>query len=120
MILRGGFGFPAALTHGFPTGSPEQTVARTYHDRMAQELPILYIKRGCSWCDEAIEFLDGHGVGYRLKDVSNDADAMTEMQKKSGQTKAPTLDWKGRILADFGTDELVPFLREQNVKLEDS
>ncbi|MES2695282.1 MAG: hypothetical protein V4773_17535 [Verrucomicrobiota bacterium] len=42
------------------------------------------------------------------------------MQKKSGQTKAPTLDWKGKILADFGTDELVPFLRDRNVKLEDS
>ena len=87
---------------------------------MARELPILYTKRGCPWCDEAVEFLDGHGVGYRLVDVSNDASAFAEMQRKSGQTKAPTLDWNGKILADFGNDELVPFLRDQNVKLEDS
>lgn len=87
---------------------------------MAKELPILYIKRGCPWCQEAVEFLDGHGIGYRLKEVTGDAAAFTEMQKKSGQTKAPTLDWNGKILADFGTDELVPFLRDQNVKLEDS
>ena len=87
---------------------------------MAKELPILYTKRGCPWCTEAVEFLDGHGIGYRLKEVTSDAGAMAEMQKKSGQTKAPTLDWNGKILADFGTDELVPFLREQNVKLEDS
>jgi glutaredoxin 3 len=87
---------------------------------MPKELPILYTKRGCPWCTEAVEFLDGHGVGYRLKEVSGDATAFAEMQKKSGQTKAPTLDWNGKILADFGTDELVPFLRAQNVKLEDS
>lgn len=87
---------------------------------MAKELPILYIKRGCPWCHEAVEFLDGHGIGYRLKEVTSDSTAFTEMQKKSGQTKAPTLDWNGKILADFGTDELVPFLRDQNVKLEDS
>ena len=86
----------------------------------AEDLPILYVKPGCPWCTEAVEFLDGHGVSYRLKDVSGDAAAFAEMQKKSGQTKAPTLDWNGKILADFGTDELVPFLHEQNVQLEDS
>jgi glutaredoxin len=87
---------------------------------MPQELPILYTKAGCSWCDEVVEFLDGHGVGYRLKEVTGDPAGFAEMEKKSGQTKAPTLDWHGKILADFGTEELVPFLQEQNVKLEDS
>jgi len=84
------------------------------------DLPILYTKEGCPWCNEAITFLDGHGVNYRLKDVSSDASAFAEMSQKSGQTRAPTLDWHGKILADFGTEELVPFLRERNVKLEDS
>jgi glutaredoxin len=83
-------------------------------------LPILYTKKGCPWCEEAVGFLDSNGVSYRLKEVTSDSAAYAEMQKKSGQDRAPTLDWKGKILADFGTDELVPFLREQNVKLEDS
>jgi glutaredoxin 3 len=87
---------------------------------MPKELPVLYIKQGCPWCDEAVEYLDEHGIGYRLKNVTSDAAAFEEMRRVSGQTKAPTLDWNGRVLADFGTDELVPFLREQNVKLEDS
>lgn len=85
-----------------------------------ENLPILYVKTGCPWCTEAVEFLDSHGVGYRLKDVNRDSAAFTEMERKSGQTKAPTLDWNGKILADFGPDELVPFLQQQNVKLEDS
>ncbi|HVS52716.1 MAG TPA: glutaredoxin family protein [Opitutaceae bacterium] len=86
----------------------------------AQDLPILYTKQGCPWCEEAVSFLDAHGVSYRLKEVTGDAGAMSELERKSGQMRAPTLDWHGKILADFGTDELVPFLREQNVKLEDS
>lgn len=87
---------------------------------MPKELPVLYVKSGCPWCHEAVRFLDDHGVGYRLKEVTADPAAYSEMERKSGQTKAPTLDWNGKILADFGTEELVPFLREQNVKLEDS
>lgn len=87
---------------------------------MADPLPILYVKPGCPWCDEAVEFLDDHGIGYQQKDVTRDATARADMHRKSGQTKAPTLDWQGKILADFGLDELVPFLRQQNVKLEDS
>jgi glutaredoxin len=87
---------------------------------MPKELPILYTKNGCPWCREAVEFLDAHGVGYRLQDVAADAQAFGDMQRKSGQTKTPTLDWNGKILADFGTDELIPFLRDRGVKLEDS
>ena len=86
----------------------------------ADNLPILYVKTGCPWCHEVVEFMDSHGIGYREQNVSDEPAAMAEMQRKSGQTRAPTLDWEGDILADFGVDELVPFLRKKNVKLEDS
>lgn len=87
---------------------------------MPEELPILYVKPGCPWCAQVIEYLREHGISYREQNVVKDAKAMAEMQRKSGQTKAPTLDWRGEILADFGVDELVPFLRKHNVQLEDS
>ena len=87
---------------------------------VADDLPILYTKRGCPWCHEAQEFLDRHGISYKEREVTSDAAAMDEMRQKSGQTKAPTLDWHGKVLADFGVDELVPFLRKENVQLEDS
>jgi glutaredoxin len=86
----------------------------------SSSLPNLYIKTGCPWCDEVVEFLSNHGISYRERNVTDDAAAATEMKKISGQTKAPTLDWHGKILADFGVDELRPFLRQQNVKFEDS
>ncbi|MDX6767523.1 MAG: glutaredoxin family protein [Candidatus Methylacidiphilales bacterium] len=78
---------------------------------MSDTNPKLYVKTGCPWCAEAIEFLDKHRITYQKVTVSNNPAAMDEMVTLSGQTKAPTLDWHGEILADFGAAELEPFLR---------
>jgi glutaredoxin len=83
-------------------------------------LPILYVKTGCPWCAEAIDFLATHGVPFREQNVSTNIAALADLVKKSGQSKAPTLDWHGEILADFGVAELIPFLQAQGVKLEES
>ncbi|MES2919994.1 MAG: glutaredoxin family protein [Verrucomicrobiota bacterium] len=75
-------------------------------------LPILYIKRNCPWCDEVIDYLEAKKIEVQTFNVSSDREAMQEMVELSGQTKAPTLDWHGQVLADFGVDELVPFLKK--------
>ena len=71
---------------------------------------ILYVKNGCPWCVEVEEYLAEKGIAVRRVVVSGNRDAMEEMVALSGQSKAPTLDWDGEVLADFGVDELVPFL----------
>ena len=48
---------------------------------MPKQLPILYTKAGCPWCEEVVAFLDEHGVSYRLREVTADASALAEMQK---------------------------------------
>lgn len=85
-----------------------------------EALPVLYVKRGCPWCEEVVDYLRDHGISYREKMVSGDSNAFAEMQRVSGQTKAPVLDWRGDVLADFGVEELVAFLRKKDVRLEDS
>lgn len=99
---------------------PNQAKSTEAPARASDDLPILYVKSGCPWCEEVVGFLRDHGIGYRERLVSGDTAAFGEMQRASGQTKAPVLDWRGDVLADFGVDELVPFLRAKNVKLEDS
>lgn len=66
----------------------------------------LFVKSGCPWCDEAMQWLDQHGIRYELLDVLRNAAARQEMLDLTGQTKAPSIDVDGHILADFGADEL--------------
>lgn len=77
--------------------------------------PTLYVKTGCPWCEEVIEFLDAKGIPYTPVVVSGNREAMQAMVDLSGQSKAPTMDWAGEVLADFGVDELVPFLKSKHV-----
>lgn len=76
------------------------------------DIPLLYIKPGCPWCHEVSAYLEKRSIGYREINVMEDEEQFAEMQRKSGQSRVPTLDWNGTILADFGVAELVPFLRK--------
>ncbi|MEM1156642.1 MAG: glutaredoxin domain-containing protein [Verrucomicrobiota bacterium] len=82
---------------------------------MSHIRPTLYVKTGCPWCQEAVDTLNQLNVPYDQVIVSGNADAMARMVELSGQTKAPTMDWGGEILADFGAEELIPFLKERGV-----
>lgn len=75
--------------------------------------PVVYLKTGCPWCEEVTEYLDAKGIAYEAVTVSGNREAMQAMIDLSGQSKAPTMDWDGEVLADFGVDELVPFLRKK-------
>jgi glutaredoxin len=72
----------------------------------------LYVKPGCPWCEEVLDYFNAHKLPYEKIVVSGNPDAMAEMVRLSGQSKAPTMEWDGAILADFGVDELVPFLKK--------
>ena len=66
----------------------------------------LFIKPSCPWCDDAIDWLAARGIAHETLDVTSDDDARREMRELTGQTKAPSIDVDGHILADFGADEL--------------
>ena len=69
----------------------------------------LFIKPYCGWCHKARHWLDERGVKYETLDVIADSKSMTEMVKLSGQTFAPVIEVDGKILADFGPEELAAF-----------
>lgn len=71
----------------------------------------LYVKNGCPWCDMAEEWLGANGKQYQRIDVISSRDAYAEMRRISGQSLAPVLvTAEGRVLADFGPEELPDFL----------
>ena len=72
----------------------------------------LFIKPYCPWCHQAQRWLDDHGIKYKTLDVIADSKAFTEMIKLSGQELAPVIDVDGKILADFGPEELARFWKQ--------
>ena len=76
----------------------------------------LFIKPYCSWCYEAIDWLDNRGIQYETLDVFDDPEAYDEMIELSGQSLAPVIDVNGDVLADFGTPELESFWSELEKK----
>ncbi len=68
--------------------------------------PILYVKRGCSWCREALSFFSQHGVELDVRDVEISPQNMQRMIEVSGQIKTPTIEYGEFVVADFSIDEL--------------
>ncbi len=71
----------------------------------------LYIKPYCGWCHKAMRWLDDHDIKYEKVDVIADAAAFAEMVRISGQELAPVLVADGKVLADFGPEELPGFFK---------
>jgi glutaredoxin 3 len=59
-----------------------------------------------------MDWLDEHDVTYETLDVIADEKAEAEMVRLSGQTLAPVIDVDGKILADFGPEELAAFWKQ--------
>ncbi len=73
--------------------------------------PILYIKPGCPWCTEALDYFKRKGVALDLRDVIADTAEMRALVAASGQTKCPTFRHGSEIKADFGVDEFVTWAK---------
>jgi glutaredoxin len=72
-----------------------------------KHLPILYIKKGCPWCIEALAFFSRHGIELEVRDVNADEAARRRMVEISGQTRTPTLEFGDLVVADFSVDEFL-------------
>jgi len=77
---------------------------------------ILYVKRFCPWCVEAMAYLDRLGYRYELRDVLADPGQYARMREISGQSLTPTLEVDGHVLPDFDTGQLEVFLAEHGIK----
>jgi len=72
----------------------------------------LFIKPHCGWCHQAMRWLDDRGVEYDKLDVLADDAAYAEMVRLSGQELAPVIEVDGKVLADFGPEELAEFWKQ--------
>ena len=75
----------------------------------------VYIKPGCPWCIDVEAYLKQNGYEYERIDVTADREAFARMREIFGQTSAPSMTVEDLKLADFGVEELVPFLKEHRL-----
>jgi glutaredoxin 3 len=80
--------------------------------------PILYIKQGCPWCADALQYFSEVGLELELIDVRTNPSRMPELQAISGQTKTPTLKNGDFVVADFDVDEFKQALHESPAEAE--
>ncbi len=77
-----------------------------------RHLPILYIKRGCPWCREAMSFFSRNGIELDVKDIQASPANLQRMVEVSGQSLTPTFEYDDFIVADFSVDEFMDQLSQ--------
>jgi len=76
----------------------------------------VYIKPGCPWCIEAVDWLQKRGYAFEEINVFADPRHFDRMRQISGQSRAPTLETEsGIVLADFDVDQLAAFLEANRI-----
>ena len=68
-------------------------------------LPILYIKQGCPWCVDALEYFKQINLKLEVVDVIQNPSKMKELMECSGQNKTPTLKNGNFVVKDFDIEE---------------
>jgi glutaredoxin 3 len=71
---------------------------------------IVYFKTGCPFAADVMDFLDEHELPFEERNISVDGEFRHEVEEKSGQSKSPTLDIDGHIIADAGVEEVADYL----------
>ena len=74
--------------------------------------PILYIKPGCPWCSQALDFFAAQGLALDVRDVIASKADMEHMLKISEQTRTPTFEYGSFVVADFSVDEFLAKLAQ--------
>lgn len=76
---------------------------------------IIYTKTGCPWCIDALYYLHEKQITFEEREVQGNPEFMKELEKKSGQSKAPTVDLNSEILADTDVEAIEIFLKEKGI-----
>lgn len=76
---------------------------------------IIYTKTGCSWCYDALAFLQKNHIKFEEREVRSSQKYFDELVQKSGQEKTPTFDIDGEILPDSDAGQIEEYLKKKGV-----
>lgn len=70
-------------------------------DTKKRQRVIVFTTPTCTYCNAVKRYLRQQKVRFREVDVSRDAAAARDMQRRSGQMGVPVVDINGRIIVGF-------------------
>ena len=78
---------------------------------------ILYRKSGCPWAAAVMGFLNELAIPFEIRNFSVNDQFAKEVEKKSGQSKSPTLEIDGHILADASVEQVAEHFEKLGWKI---
>lgn len=75
----------------------------------------VFTKSGCPWCEGVLEYLNGAGIAYEEREVLSNPAHFGEMEKLTGQRKAPVVVVDGEVLADTDRDAVKALLQSRGL-----
>src|SRR3954469_20078253 len=89
-------------------GTPHSnSPAKSAHSEMKT---IVYVKSGLPWAGVVVDCLKELSVPFEVRNISTNDEFAQEVERKSGQSKSPTLDIDGKILPDASVDDVAEHL----------
>jgi len=77
---------------------------------------ILYTKKGCPWCAGVLKVLRINKINFEERKVLENIKYFKELVDKSGQSKTPTMEIDGAIVAtDSDAVEISDILKKKGI-----
>ncbi|MCD6475896.1 MAG: glutathione S-transferase N-terminal domain-containing protein [Anaerolineaceae bacterium] len=78
--------------------------------RKTQPRVIVFSTPSCTYCNLAKRYFREKQIRFRNVDVSRDAAAARDMQRRSGQSGVPVIDIGGKIIVGFDRNKINKYL----------
>lgn len=87
---------------------------------MSKPTITAYLKPWCGWSAGVRAIFKKYDLQFEEKDIINRPEFFDEMVQKTGQTKQPTVEINGRVLADVSGEEVEAYLLQNSIVSENS
>ena len=72
---------------------------------------VVFTKSGCPWCEGVLEYLNEVGLPFEEREVLGNPAHFEEMEKLSGQRKAPVVLVDDEVIADTDREAVEAYLK---------
>jgi monothiol glutaredoxin len=76
---------------------------------------VAYLKPSCGWSGGVRAVFKKYNLAYEDRDIINVPENFQEMVEKTGQTRQPTIEINGRMLADVSGEEVEAWMLENGI-----